>query len=145
MAQQSYTSSERQNDSIKARTFHWWWAIFAPYVLIPLGIGGLVVLGNTAATGPVRLLLALGLFIGAGLVHVGLYRDARHVRTTGAEWTPHYSWYAVGGAVVVLGALLVVDVTIPGGIVGAILLSVVLGVFVTAPLYLGRRYLTARY
>lgn len=144
MAQQSYTPSERQNGPTKASKFRWWWAILAPYVFVLIAVGGLVILGNTDTTGPIRLLLALALLVGAGLVHVGLYRDARHVRATDSEWTPQYWWYPVGGAVVLLGALLIIDVTVPGGIFGAMILSMVFGVFITAPLYLSRRSLTSR-
>lgn len=144
MTQQSYASSDHRNEPTKAREFRWWWAILVPYVVLSVSIVGLLVLGNSGVDGPVRLLLALGLLIGAGLVHVGLYRDARHLRTTGAEWTPRYWWYALSGTVIVLGGLLAIDVAVPGGILGGVLLSAVGGVYLTAPVYLVRRYLTAR-
>ena len=146
MTRPSYSSSERRSESkpTELDEFRWWWAILAPYVLLPLGIGGLLLFGNADAAGPVRSLLALGLLLGAGLVHVGLYEDANRLRTTGSQWMPYYRWYAVGGAVVLLGVLLVVDVAVPGGILGGALISVVFGVHATAPLYLGRRYLAGR-
>ena len=144
MTQQSYTPSDRRNDPTKAREFRWWWAIFAPYVALSVSVGGLLMFGDSSVDGPVRSLLALALLIGAGLIHVGLYRDARYLRTTGVEWTPHYWWYALSGAVIVLGGLLAIDVAVPGGIIGGVLLSVVSGVYLTAPVYLGRRYLTGR-
>lgn len=144
MTQQSSFQSERRNESDPADGgFRWWWAILAPYVLLPVSVGGLLALRNTGVDGPVRSLLALGLLLGAGLVHVGLYKDARDLRTTASDWMPYYRWYAVGGAAVVLGALLVVEVNVPGGIVGGVLLSVVFGITITAPVYLVRRYLIA--
>jgi len=119
-------------------------AILAPYVLLALGIGGFLALGTTDVGGPVRSLLAVAVLFGAGVIHVGLSQDARHLRTSDAAWTPQYRWYAIGGALLVLGAVLVLDVTIPGGILGGILLAAITGVFVTAPIYLTRRALTAR-
>lgn len=118
---------------------------FSPYVLLPISIAGLAVFGAIGVDGSFRSVLALGLFLGAGLVHVGLYKDAYHFRTTRSGWMPRYRWYALGGAAVpLLGALLLLNVAVPGGLLGGILLSSVFGIVVTAPVYLSRRYLAAR-
>lgn len=136
--------NRRGSASTDETAFRWWWAVLGPYVVLPISAVGLAMVGFPGVDGSFRSALALGLFLGAGLIHIALHGDARHLRTTGSGWTPRYRWYALGGAAVLLGVGLLLDVSVPGGIPGAVLLAGVFGIIVTAPVYLGRRYLAAR-
>jgi hypothetical protein len=90
-----------------------------------------------------RFLLGLVFLLSAVLAHIGLSTDIRSVRTGSQQWSPRYWWYTVGGAGVLLGGLFVLDVSVPGGVVGAVVLSLILGVIPSIPVYLGRRYLAS--
>jgi hypothetical protein len=62
-----------------------------------------------------RSLIGLVFLLSAILAHIGLYNDIRSVRTASQQWSPRYWWYAVGGALVLLGGLFILDASAPGG------------------------------
>lgn len=121
-------------------TTRWSWALLAPYVVIAVVGIPLAVLGGLDQLPSPRPLFGLVFLLSAVLVHVGLYNDIRFVRTTSQRWSPRYWWYTVGGAGVLLSGLLVLNASVPGGIVGAVVLSLILGVVLSTPAYLARRY-----
>lgn len=121
-------------------TRRWSWAILAPYVVITVVGILLAIFGDMDQVPSPRSLIGLVFLLSAVLAHVGLYTDIRSVRATNQQWSPRYWWYAVGGAIVLFSGFLILDASVPGGIVGAVVFSLVLGVVLSIPVYLGRRY-----
>ena len=67
----------------------WWTAVALAAVLGPLAfVVGLV--GTVAAVGTV---LAVATTVAAGLLPVGIYRDASYVRAADTSWNPNPAWY----------------------------------------------------
>jgi O-antigen/teichoic acid export membrane protein len=142
MAAQPHSSTTVHGTGTRSTlpTTRWSWAILTPYAVIAVVGIPLALFGDMDQLPSPRSLVGLVFLLSAVLARVALYKDIRSVRTASQQWSPRYWWYALGGALVLLGGLFILDASVSGGIVGAVIPSLVLGVVLSIPAYLGRRY-----